>query len=695
MNTDAVLRIVSIANLRLMAVIDRLNANLCLGFWSVEGVGALPDFDTDAAVITDITGIASEAICRKLTVNQETYLVNGWDANKIISGTTIREAGADAAPAPVLGIGAATGLTGSYTAVYTYYDSTRDFETSPVETAPSLITLANQSLSVAVVASTNSRFDKIRIYRNANDVPATYLLDLEVQNNTASFNLSRADADLGAEVLYTNYRFPPVKYVAKTATRVFCGGTRPFTQGTASVSFGSTSITLSVAPPPNMYTRNAEAPFYFQRTGGPRYGITAINGNVITISVAYAGISETGVAYQITGLPTRIYYSDISTTGLVKAESFNPSNKFDLGLNADTVTGDYQEVITAIIEYSNRLYAFMRGSIWYFDPLLTQRKRTQARTGTLSDKTIKQDRDGHYLFMGSDMQVYAFAGTSTTLVSGEVHNLFAKKDRYNMNLMEYAYARYDSKEGLYYLYRPTAAATLSAMRYVVDIYDDFTGKWHEAIPPRVTAVTEIRDESRYLTLGIDTLGLVHQMDDYENSTTLGDDKFAVTTPTVLTSVAGEISPGANKRGKLAIIFTDTAVKGSKLIIGTQTTSVPTEDLIDAVTVAAGDSYLIGGWHGKYETGWIDLGEPDMFKVLHFIDGTFIQGSAGYLYITIYLDQSSTAHGTIRIDAALEPHFKRTFQARGRQIKMVLEFVTELVGCGLREINLNYKMVSDV
>lgn len=695
MISNAVLRVVTIANLRLCVVIDKSLGNFSLLMFSVEGIGRLPDFNSDTASIVDLTGIASTAICRKLTIDQQTYICNGWDANKILTGNTIREAGADAAPAPTIGVGGAGSLTGSYTAVYTYFDSANNYETSPTSAASTLITLTSQTLNVSVVASSNARFDKIKIYRNANGVPATYLFDQTVSNATATIVSSQADSLLGTEAQFTNSRPPPVKYVAKTATRVFWGGSKPFTDGTVSVTSGSTTITFTVAPPQNMKTVNAEAPFYFQIVGGPQYVISNLSGTTGTLSTPYAGTTNPSASYIIVGLRTRVYFSDISSTNIAKIESWDPSNFFDLGLAGDTLGWDIQEEMTALIEYGNRIYAFLVKSIWYFDPQLTQRKRTGAACGTISDKTICVDRDGNLVFCGSDMQVYAFNGVATVLLSNEVRNLFAEKSRYNTDLQEYAFARYDAKEGLYELHRPAAIATLDAMRYVVDCYDDMTGKWLERVAPRITAATNVRDNTRWVNLGIDSLGLVQVIDDYETSSTFVDDRFTSVTPTILTSVAGEISPGSNKKGKVAVVFTPTSVKGSKLIVGTQSSSAQTEDLFDPVTVSAGDLYLIGGWASKYETGWWDGGDPESYKIFYFLEGTFIAGSSGYLYITWYVDESQTAIDTVRVTAASNRKFKMHIPARGREIKFLLQGVSELVGFGLRDLTISFKPVGDV
>jgi hypothetical protein len=418
---------------------------------------------------------------------------------------------------------------------------------------------------------------------------------------------------------------------------------------------------------------------------------------VLTLGAAYAETTANGKACTITGHPMRVCYADLGTAGLARPESWNPSNYFNLGLSGDAPGTTYAESVTALREFGNRLLAFTERSIWYFDPQITAVKRTGAQMGTPSDATIQEDRDGNLLYLGTDMQVYACNGMGSACVSAKVRNRFADKSRYALNLMEFAFGYYDAKESLYVLHRPASGATLLAMRYVVDVYDDLRGEWTERTAPRIAAATPARDATRQLVIGVDTLGVVHVVDAYEVSSTFGKDRFSGATPTEKTSVAGEISPGVNAKGKLAVIFTSAGVRGTKLIVGTQTASAQTEDLTtgEAVVVAAGDKYFVGAWRGKYDTGLIDLGEPDLFKRLHFVEGTFVAGSQGYLWVHVYVDEESTPSWTIRVSAATDRQFKESIPVRGTQFRLVLETASELVGLALRELSMAYQICGDV
>lgn len=707
MQTDAVLRVVSVGAHQLLAVIDKLYGNLCLGLRWWERVGPKPDFSTDTASIVDVEGFSSGAVTRMLAVNEDMFILNGWQKMRVWDGSKMRDAGADPAPAPTLasggnqgvdGAGNDKGLTGDYSAVFTYYDSARGFETNPAQPAPALVTLANQSLRVTVVASTDTRFDKIRIYRNQAGVPATFFLDQEVANASATIESVKADVELGGAVSYGNARPPVCMYIAKTASRIFWGGSRPWTSGTATVRKGETTVTLSEEPPQDLYTRNAEWPFYFSLRNGSRHVITAIAGKVLTLGGPFVDDSATDSPFVITGLTTRVCYADIGALGLAKPECWNPNNYFNVGLQGDAPHGGFSEEITGMIEHGNRMFAFLRWSIWYFDPQISAVKRTMAEMGLASDRTLAKDKDGNWTFVGSDQQVYAFNGMSTARISDKVGNRFADKDRYNSSLMEFAHSYTDAKEKLLVVHRPAAESTLLAMRFLVDVYDDHRGEWTDRNAPRITATTRVRDVTREMIVGVDTMGLCHVVDAYEISSTFGKDRFSGAAPTVFTSIAGEISPGANRKGKVAVVFTDAGgVKGSKLIVNTASTGAVVEDLIasEAVTVAAGDKYLVGAWHARYDTGQVFLRNPDLFKRLYYIEGTWVAGSQGFLWVSVYVNERTTPSAIVKVTAGQGPYFKRMLPARGRSFRLVLDVASELSGLALREISLGYQLCGPV
>lgn len=131
-------------------------------------------------------------------------------------GTNLRNWGITSpAAAPTLGT-TGTGLTGSYKAVYTYIrkvGSNVIAESNP-SAEPTAQVLANQNLTVAVVASSDAQVKHIRIYRTVAG-GADYFYDQEVANTTATITSSQADSALGAKVEEDNDTPPACGFVSE------------------------------------------------------------------------------------------------------------------------------------------------------------------------------------------------------------------------------------------------------------------------------------------------------------------------------------------------------------------------------------------------------------------------------------------------------------------------------------------------
>lgn len=128
------------------------------------------------------------------------------------------------AAAPTLGT-TGTGLTGDYTAVYTYarvVGGTVIHESNP-SPAPSAQTLSNENLSVLVTASSDPQVTHIRVYRTVAD-GSVHLFDQQVTNATATLTSSQADAALGTAVDDDNDVPPEAAWAVEHQGHVFlCG----------------------------------------------------------------------------------------------------------------------------------------------------------------------------------------------------------------------------------------------------------------------------------------------------------------------------------------------------------------------------------------------------------------------------------------------------------------------------------------
>lgn len=113
------------------------------------------------------------------------------------------------------GAGALTGLTGNYWAQYTYVRKIGDTvvaESNPYSTT-AVVTLADQSLDVGVVASTDSQVTHIRLYRTTSG-GALFLYDQEVANTTQTMSSTKADSALGSAAVTDNDRAPACGFIS-------------------------------------------------------------------------------------------------------------------------------------------------------------------------------------------------------------------------------------------------------------------------------------------------------------------------------------------------------------------------------------------------------------------------------------------------------------------------------------------------
>ena len=106
---------------------------------------------------------------------------------------------------PLGAVGAGTGLTGDYSAVYTYIRRVSGVLVHESNPSPpsDVVALSNQTLSLVVTASTDPQVTGIRIYRTlAGGI--VYLFDQEVANVTNTVVSSKIDAALGGAVSEDN-----------------------------------------------------------------------------------------------------------------------------------------------------------------------------------------------------------------------------------------------------------------------------------------------------------------------------------------------------------------------------------------------------------------------------------------------------------------------------------------------------------
>lgn len=117
----------------------------------------------------------------------------------IDSGEVTRVGGSGPTTAPAVVAGGAGSLTGTFSYVYTFYDSTTGWESAMSDSASVTVTGKDVAVSDLETATDRSGVDKKRIYRTI-DSGATYLFQSEIDIATTSFTDSTADSALGEAI---------------------------------------------------------------------------------------------------------------------------------------------------------------------------------------------------------------------------------------------------------------------------------------------------------------------------------------------------------------------------------------------------------------------------------------------------------------------------------------------------------------
>ena len=144
-------------------------------------------------------------------LTERVFALNGTDRVKINS-STMQEWGVDApTSAPVLDVGASTGLTGNYNVKYTYLvksGSTIIVESNPSPAASSAQALSDEDLEVTWTESPDQQVTHVRIYRTIAS-GSVYFVDQDIAVGTLTIDTSTSDTSLGTSI-ETDHDRPPL-----------------------------------------------------------------------------------------------------------------------------------------------------------------------------------------------------------------------------------------------------------------------------------------------------------------------------------------------------------------------------------------------------------------------------------------------------------------------------------------------------
>lgn len=174
--------------------------------------------DQTYATLAEDTGFTDTYTFDFLAYGDELFYGNGVDGNRIasiISSTpAFRNWGiTKPSSAPTFAADSGTGISGTFTYVYTYVNTTSGHESSASD-ASSGHSVTNKTINLTgLVASADPQVDKINIYRTT-DSGAYYYYLAQINNGTTTYADSIADTALGTTQAPAYNDPPPVNFKA-------------------------------------------------------------------------------------------------------------------------------------------------------------------------------------------------------------------------------------------------------------------------------------------------------------------------------------------------------------------------------------------------------------------------------------------------------------------------------------------------
>ena len=263
-------------------------------------------------------------------VEDNIFALNGTD-RKRIEGGEVFEWGLEApTAAPVLAVGSATGLTGTYNAAYTYVRKVgsavvAESDPSPVGNATAL---SNEKLTVTVTAPDDDQVTHIRLYRTTAS-GVTYNYDQEIAVGSTTFTSDTADGSLGDEA-ETDHDRPPLGefvigpayegtcFILKDNLLYYCKPKQPeYWPALYYIEVGNRQFPLVTAVFHNgqLYAMSGIELFYIQGTGAsnffplPMRAKTGAQSKMGAVSVTGKGIYHTGpdgIYFYASGVDTKL-----------------------------------------------------------------------------------------------------------------------------------------------------------------------------------------------------------------------------------------------------------------------------------------------------------------------------------------------------------------------------------------------------
>ena len=429
------------------------------------------------------TGLVNDQRFSGAVLDGYLHMTNGLDRPVVTDGATTWNMGikkpTSAATYVNNTISGSLTAAGTYSYYYVYWNSVRNRHSafSPVS-ADMTAGVANKGIRITIPANTSleTGVDYVKVYRNLNGGALYYYDGCKAYAGTQiTYDSSIADTGLGEVMgeldsdgtthLDINGLPPTCPYMAAKGGRLGMAGRSVFSSGTAEVTNGSSTVTLSVAPTTGMDG------WRFRVDGDTEeYLITTIDTSAKTFELTdmlgtsrnYQGTTAATATYYLYTNGSIFYYSRKDSYGNVMPESFYAFDYYP-------VQTDDGDEIKGIGKVKNNWFIPKRNHLYMLAGDTPEEMRDvvipSGGVGCISHWSITNDRHGNAIFV-HDTGVYITDGYNVKSLSHQpdigisIENIFTGKNSPPFSIIKsllyLCHATYDPETDCVHIWVPTS-----------------------------------------------------------------------------------------------------------------------------------------------------------------------------------------------------------------------------------------------
>lgn len=632
------------------------------------------------------TGLDSTRRFSFAELNGFLFFANGIDRPQVYDGVITRNMGVKmngtAATFTNNTISGALESSGLYRYIYQYWNSSRNqssgFSPASAEMTANVSGTNGIRITIPANASLESGVDYVKVFRTLNSGGVYYYDGIKAYSGSSiTYDSALADSALGEALGEVNEEgtgnndvddLPPTApYIISHKGRIAMWGRVVYSTGTAAVTNGSSTVTLTSA---NL-TTGMDYWNFLVEGDSKSYTISDINTGAGTFKLydalgtekTYDGSTNATASYYLYNTDSIFYYSYKDLYGNPKPESYQ-------ALGYIPIEPDDGDEASGIGKLGDYWFLGKRNHIYIVsgdDPDDFVYRKLSSSVGVISHWGIANDKDGNIIFP-HESGVYLTDGTTTIELSRDIRNIFTGTGNapfyINKSYLYLCHGVYDPIENCYRLWVPSddymesgVDSTIcdKCLRYdfnkiIVDGKEYTVGWTWDDIPATCSAIIKDANGKPEVWFG-DNWGFVKKFSDtvFNDGVGSGADTrrgtvTSATTSTLVDSGATFYTTGSGLQGVFAHIISGTGVGQIRRISSNNATTLNITPNW-TTTPDTTSVYAIGGIHSYRKTKVYDF-DSLQEKIIRRARVVFDVSSSAYsAYFKLYQDFSSTVYDT--------------------------------------------------